>query len=93
LFLYSFALSVAMPPMALMALRHFPENGGLASSMQSFIQMLVFALVSGLVAPLLFESAFKLACGVAGGVVVSVICLLLARTGEEHAPVGQAAAR
>jgi DHA1 family bicyclomycin/chloramphenicol resistance-like MFS transporter len=92
LFLYSFALSVAMPPMALMALRHFPDNGGLASSMQSFIQMLVFALVSGLVAPLLFESAFKLACGVAGGVIVSLACLLLARTGEEHAPAAAPAA-
>ena len=72
LFVYSFALALSMPPMTLLALNHFPNNNGLASSMQSFIQMLLFALVSGLVAPLLFESAFKLACGMLGGLVISL---------------------
>jgi DHA1 family bicyclomycin/chloramphenicol resistance-like MFS transporter len=74
LFLYSFALSIAMPPMTLIALNHFPDNSGLASSMQSFIQMLLFALVSGVVAPLLFDSALKLACGVMGGLLLSALC-------------------
>ncbi|MFM2085740.1 MAG: hypothetical protein RLZZ237_609, partial [Pseudomonadota bacterium] len=83
LFFYSFALSIAMPPMTLMALNHFPNNSGLASSMQSFIQMLLFALVSGLVAPLLFDSALNLAYGVMGGLVVSLLCWVLAQTGKE----------
>ena len=87
LFLYSFALSLAMPAMTLIALDHFPNNNGLASSMQSFVQMLVFALVSGLVAPLLFDSALKLAIGVAGGVALALVCWLLAQAGGKTAPV------
>jgi DHA1 family bicyclomycin/chloramphenicol resistance-like MFS transporter len=79
IFLYSFALSIAMPPMTLLALNHFPNNSGLASSMQSFIQMLLFALVSGVVAPLLFDSAFKLACGVMAGLLLSAICWIWVR--------------
>ena len=82
LFLYSFALAIAMPPMTLIALNHFPNNSGLASSLQSFIQMLLFALVSGLVAPLLFDSALKLACGVMAGLVLSLGCWLLSRGGR-----------
>src|SRR5471030_1762341 len=82
LFVYSFAIALAMPPMSLLALNHFPNNNGLASSMQSFIQMLLFALVSGLVAPLLFDSALKLAYGVLGGLVASLVAWLLAQIGE-----------
>jgi DHA1 family bicyclomycin/chloramphenicol resistance-like MFS transporter len=83
LFLYSFALSIAMPPMTLIALNHFPDNSGLASSMQSFIQMLLFALVSGVVAPLLFDSAFKLACGVMAGLLLSALCWIWVRSGAK----------
>ncbi|MES2257559.1 MAG: multidrug effflux MFS transporter [Pseudomonadota bacterium] len=82
LFLYSFALAIAMPPMTLIALNHFPNNSGLASSMQSFIQMLLFALVSGLVAPLLFDSAFKLACGVLVCLLASLAAWVAVRHGE-----------
>jgi DHA1 family bicyclomycin/chloramphenicol resistance-like MFS transporter len=85
LFLYSFALSIAMPPMTLIALNHFPDNSGLASSMQSFIQMLLFALVSGVVAPLLFDSAFKLACGVMAGLLLSALCWIWVRSGARAA--------
>jgi DHA1 family bicyclomycin/chloramphenicol resistance-like MFS transporter len=80
LLLYSFALSLAMPPMTLIALRHFPHHRGLASSLQSFIQMLLFALISGLVAPLLFDSALKLACGMLAGVALSLLCWLWAQS-------------
>jgi DHA1 family bicyclomycin/chloramphenicol resistance-like MFS transporter len=78
LFLYSFALAIAMPPMTLLAMNLFPNNSGLASSLQSFIQMILFALVSGVVAPLLFDSAFKLACGVLAGLVLSMLAWALA---------------
>ena len=74
LFLYSFALALAMPPMTLAALSHFPHHRGLAASMQSFIQMMLFALVSGLVAPLLFDSALKLAWGMMAGLLMSLAC-------------------
>ncbi|SFU50465.1 multidrug effflux MFS transporter [Pseudoduganella namucuonensis] len=82
LFLYSFALAISMPPMTLIALNHFPHNSGLASSMQSFIQMILFALVSGLVAPLLFDSAYKLACGVAVCLLASLLAWVAAQQGE-----------
>ena len=82
LFIYSFGLSLAMTPITLMALEYFPNNSGLASSMQSFIQMLLFALVSGLVAPLLFDSALNLAWGVLGSLMVSLAAWLLAQTGK-----------
>lgn len=81
LFFYSLALALAMPPLSLLALNLFPDNSGLAASLQSFIQMTLFALVSGLIAPLLFDSAFKLACGVLGCVVVSLLCWIPARRG------------
>src|SRR5471032_224718 len=82
LFIYSFGLALAMTPLSLIALEYFPNNSGLASSMQSFIQMLLFALVSGLVATLLFDSALKLAWGVLASLVISVIAWLLAQTGK-----------
>ena len=85
LFVYSFALAIAMPPMTLIALNHFPNNSGLAASMQSFIQMILFALISGVVAPLLFDSAFKLACGVMAGLVISFAAWVVAQHGE-HIP-------
>ncbi|NRR34307.1 multidrug effflux MFS transporter [Oxalobacteraceae bacterium] len=82
LFVYTFGLALAMPPMTLIALNYFPNNNGLAASMQSFIQMLIFALVSGLVAPLLFDSALKLAYGVMAGMILSLLTWLLAQLGE-----------
>ena len=88
LFFYSFALAIAMPPMTLSALNHFPNNSGLASSMQSFIQMLLFALVSGLLAPLLFDSALKLAYGVMAGLVLSLICWRWSQAGPKKIKTG-----
>ncbi|SDG52403.1 MULTISPECIES: multidrug effflux MFS transporter [unclassified Duganella] len=82
LFIYSFGLALAMTPASLIALSYFPNNSGLASSMQSFIQMLLFALVSGLVAPLLFDSALNLAWGVLASLVISVIAWMLALIGK-----------
>ncbi|MES2207650.1 MAG: multidrug effflux MFS transporter [Pseudomonadota bacterium] len=71
LMLYSCGVAIVSPALTVMALDLFPEHKGLASSLQSFIQMMLFALVSGLIAPLLFDSAFKLACGVLAGFSIS----------------------
>ncbi|WP_256079481.1 multidrug effflux MFS transporter [Massilia sp. YIM B04103] len=78
LFFYSLALAISMPPMSLMAMNMFPQNSGLAASMQSFIQMTLFAAVSGLLAPLLFDSALKLAVGVAALLLLSLLAWVLA---------------
>lgn len=71
LFLFSFSLALAMPPLTLAGMNLFPQHSGLAASMQSFLQMMLFALVSGLVAPLLFDSALHLALGLVACLVVS----------------------
>lgn len=71
--LFTFGLAFAMPAIQVKALSLFPENRGLASSMQSFIQMMAFALVSGLAAPLLFDSALKLSSGLAAALLTSFL--------------------
>lgn len=63
---YGFGMSTALPGMTVVALSVFPNLRGMASSVQSTMQMLVFAVVAGFVAPLLFESALLLACGTVG---------------------------
>jgi DHA1 family bicyclomycin/chloramphenicol resistance-like MFS transporter len=74
--LYSFGLAIMTPAVTVMALDIFPENRGLAASLQSFIQMLTFAIISGVVAPLLFDSGLKLALGMVVGLILSFICWL-----------------
>ncbi len=49
--LYLMGMAIAMPNLSLMGLECFPKNRGMASAMQSFIQMAMAALVVGLVAP------------------------------------------
>jgi DHA1 family bicyclomycin/chloramphenicol resistance-like MFS transporter len=79
LMLYAFGLALVTPAITLILLDLFPENRGLAASLQSFVQMLVFAVVSGIVAPLLFGSALKLASGMFIGLVLSVLCMVLGK--------------
>lgn len=70
---YTFGLAIAMPAIQVKALSLFPDNRGLAASMQGFIQMMSFALVSGFLAPVLFDSALNLAYGLAGTLLVSYL--------------------
>ncbi|HEU4851411.1 MAG TPA: multidrug effflux MFS transporter [Telluria sp.] len=82
--MYTFGLAIAMPAIQVKALSLFPDNRGLAASMQAFIQMMSFALVSGFLAPLLFDSALKLAYGLAGTLAVSY--LFWRTSGAENDP-------
>ena len=63
---YGFGMSLALPGMTVTALSIFPNMRGMASSVQSTMQMLIFATVAGFVAPFLFESALLLAWGTIG---------------------------
>lgn len=49
--LYVFGMALTMPNLNLMALDCFPKNRGMASAMQSFVQMTATSLVVGLVVP------------------------------------------
>src|SRR5690606_36285813 len=72
IFVYAFGMSLALPGMTVITLNTFPAMRGLASSLQSTMQMLIFAVVSGFVAPLLFERALWLALGMLGSVVLCI---------------------
>jgi len=63
----TFGMSLAAPAMSVLLLDLYPERRGMASSLQTAMNMGGFALFSGIVAPLLFGSAFSLACGVLAG--------------------------
>jgi DHA1 family bicyclomycin/chloramphenicol resistance-like MFS transporter len=77
--LYSFGLAIMTPTVTVMALDIFPDNKGLAASLQSFIQMLTFAVISGVIAPLLFDSGLKLALGMVAGLMLSFLCWLASK--------------
>ncbi|RTZ41564.1 Bcr/CflA family efflux MFS transporter [Candidimonas sp. SYP-B2681] len=72
IFVYAFGMSMALPGMTVITLNTFPKMLGLASSLQSAVQMLIFAVVSGFVAPLLFESALLLALGMGASAVLCI---------------------
>jgi DHA1 family bicyclomycin/chloramphenicol resistance-like MFS transporter len=72
IFVYAFGMSMALPGMTVITLNTFPKMLGLASSLQSAVQMLIFAAVSGFVAPLLFESALLLAGGMGASAVLCI---------------------
>jgi len=54
--LYVFGMALSMPNINLMALDCFPHNRGMASAMQSFVQMTFTSLVVGALVPLVVTS-------------------------------------
>ncbi len=72
--LYTFGMAIAMPSLTLLALDHFPTHRGLASSCQSFLQMLFSSLTAGLVAPALWSSVTGLAAGMVGNLLLGLAC-------------------
>jgi MFS transporter, DHA1 family, multidrug resistance protein len=79
LMLYSLGIYIFLPPVTVATLNLFPENKGLASSLQSFIQMTLFAFISGFFAPFLFHSALNLAYGMSALFLCSVLFLKLSK--------------
>lgn len=67
--LYSTGMSLAMPSATLLALDLFPQQRGLVSSMQGFVQTFLNALVAGAIAPALAGHPRWLATG--------MLCFLL----------------
>ena len=64
--LYTFGMSLAMPCLTLLALDAFPQQRGLASSCQMFLQSAMNSVIAGLIAPALWDSTRTLAFGMAG---------------------------
>ena len=72
--LHTFGMAIGLPCLTLLALDYFPEHRGLASSCQSFLQMLVSSLCAGVAAPALWGSVHQLAVGSAGSLLLSLGC-------------------
>lgn len=89
LMLYAIGLSVVSPALTVMILDIFPDNRGLAASLQGFTQEIVFAVISGVVAPLIFDSAVKLAWCVVAGFVLSFILLHISRSHVRTASISE----
>ncbi len=70
---YACGVALAMPNLSLLAFELFPKNRGLASALQSFVQMAVGALVAGLLVPML---AGHLAWFAAGMLIVNMMGLM-----------------
>ena len=90
--LYNFGMAIAMPSLTLLALEHFPTHRGLASSCQSFLQMLVGAAAAGALAPALWDSVLGLAGGAAGCLLLGLICFGLWWKYFHHTPITHASA-
>ena len=56
----------------LLALDYFPTHRGLASSCQSFLQMMFSSLTAGVVAPALWSSVVGLAAGMVGNLLLGL---------------------
>jgi DHA1 family bicyclomycin/chloramphenicol resistance-like MFS transporter len=65
IFLYNFGNSLIIPSLTLLALDHFPEQRGLASSCQMFLQSMCNVVLAGMIAPLAWGSALSLSIGMA----------------------------
>jgi DHA1 family bicyclomycin/chloramphenicol resistance-like MFS transporter len=61
--LYTFGMALAMPCLTLLALDAFPQQRGLASSCQMFLQSILNGVVAGALAPALWGSTRTLSFG------------------------------
>jgi len=64
--LYTLGMSLVMPSLTLLSLDPFPDQRGLASSCQMFLQSISNGLVAGVIAPALWDSTRTLASGMGG---------------------------
>jgi len=72
--LYNVGMSLAMPNLTLLALDLFPENRGLAASLQGGQQSLFTGLTAGILSPWLSVSALGLAAGTTGLMACGLVC-------------------
>jgi DHA1 family bicyclomycin/chloramphenicol resistance-like MFS transporter len=72
--LYTMGMSLAMPNLTLLALDLFPENRGLAASLQGGEQSLFTAFAAGLLSPWLSVSALGLAAGAGTLMACGLLC-------------------
>ena len=84
---YSVAMSVVRPILTVFNLDYFPENRGMAASIQQFFQTSAFAFCAAFWVPIVMGSAWKydavlLLCGV----IVSVCWWIVLKTRDQCLP-------
>jgi DHA1 family bicyclomycin/chloramphenicol resistance-like MFS transporter len=77
LFVYFTGSALAMPSLTLMALDLFPNQRGLASSCQSFVQTTGNAVATAVIAPLVWGTTISLALGQAAMLAVGLVAFLV----------------
>ncbi|MBN8799296.1 MAG: MFS transporter, partial [Stenotrophomonas nitritireducens] len=66
IFLGGLGMALIFPVLALAVLDMYPQQRGLASSLQAFVQLMISTVVAGVVSPLLSGKPLHLALGMAG---------------------------
>lgn len=66
IFLGGLGMALIFPVLALAVLDMYPQQRGLASSLQAFVQLMISTVVAGVVSPLLSGRPLHLALGMAG---------------------------
>jgi MFS transporter, DHA1 family, multidrug resistance protein len=74
---YTLGMSLVMPSLTLRSLDPFPDQRGLASSCQMFLQSIFNGLVAGVIAPALWRSTRTLAFGMGGLMLLGAISVWL----------------
>lgn len=70
--LYNAGMALAMPSITLLILELFPQQRGLVSSCQGFVQGITSTITSAAIAPLLWTTTLALSFGMAGFVVLGL---------------------
>lgn len=77
--LFSFAIGLTVPLLVGESLEPFPDNAGMASSCQMFIQYVIMGLTAGVLAPLVWHSLLGMATAQAAMVAAGFVLLLWQR--------------
>lgn len=83
--LYTLGMALAMPSLTLLALDAFPQQRGLASSCQMFLQSVMNSVAAGLIAPALWDSTRTLALGMGGLLLLGGLSSLTYQRVSRHA--------
>ncbi len=85
--IYTTGSAIAAPSATLLLLDLFPNQRGMASSLQSFVHFALAAVNAGSIAPFLAQSLSGLASGMAGFTVLSVALWTIYRRRHPNTPV------
>ncbi len=77
--IFTCGMALSMPTLQLMALDHFPERRGLASSCMGVIQTGIMAVTAAVIVPLLWGSTLTLALGMVGFLCLGAAAFLMSR--------------